>query len=352
MYYINENIKDLYRVKCTDDRSNVLRLDMNENPSGLPKEFVEKVKKLITPELLATYPNKQELISLIAEHNQIGFDNITVTAGSEEAMRLIFQCFGQRGHSLLTVTPTFEMYDVYSKMFGMEHETVEYEADFSIDVDNILEKIDSNTSIVILLNPNSPIGTVYTKKDFEQIIQKADEVNAIVVVDEAYHYFYDETEIELIKKYKNLVVLRTFSKLCSIAGLRIGYAAANPELIGYIEKAESTFNVSTVSILFATEILKDQNLMREMIDIERVGHLWIAEQLEMNGYQVFSGEGNYVLFYPNSDSETLVTNLKKKNIWVRDYKNGILKGWIRISTGDIRAMKQVWEAVSVLDKNS
>ena len=94
MYYVNENVKDLYRVKCTDDRSNVLRLDMNENPIGLPKEFVEKVKEKITPELLATYPTKKELISIIAKHNELNDENITVTAGSEEAMRLIFQCFG------------------------------------------------------------------------------------------------------------------------------------------------------------------------------------------------------------------------------------------------------------------
>ena len=216
MYYVNENVKDLYRVKCTDDRSNVLRLDMNENPIGLPKEFVEKVKEKITPELLATYPTKKELISIIAKHNELNDENITVTAGSEEAMRLIFQCFGQQGCSLLTVMPTFEMYDVYSKMFGMNHETVQFEEDFSVSVEKILEKINDNTGIIVLLNPNSPIGTVYSETEFEKIIERANEVDAIVVVDEAYHYFYPSTEIGLTKKYKNLIVLRTFSKLCSM----------------------------------------------------------------------------------------------------------------------------------------
>ena len=216
MYYVNENIRDLYRVKCTDDRSNVLRLDMNENPVGLPKEFVVRVKEKIIPEFLSTYPNKKELISLIAKNNEIDDEKITVTAGSEEAMRLIFQCFGQQGSTLLTVTPTFEMYDVYSKMFGMQHEMVEYEEDFSISVDKILEKIRTDTGIIVLLNPNSPIGTVYSENEFERIIKKAQEVHSIVVVDEAYHYFYPGTEITLTKKYNNLVVLRTFSKLCSI----------------------------------------------------------------------------------------------------------------------------------------
>lgn len=352
MYYVNENVKDLYRVKCTDDRSNVLRLDMNENPIGLPKEFVEKVKEKITPELLATYPTKKELISIIAKHNELNDENITVTAGSEEAMRLIFQCFGQQGCSLLTVMPTFEMYDVYSKMFGMNHETVQFEEDFSVSVEKILEKINDNTGIIVLLNPNSPIGTVYSETEFEKIIERANEVDAIVVVDEAYHYFYPSTEIGLTKKYKNLVVLRTFSKLCSMAGLRIGYAAADAKIIEYIEKAESTFNVSNVSVLFATEILKNLKLMEDLVEIEKTGHTWIAERLKANGYKVFSGEGNYVLFYPNHASEELVNNLKAKEIWVRDYKSGILKGWVRISTGDISAMKRVWREIEILDKRN
>ncbi len=350
MYYVNENIRDLYRVKCTDDRSNVLRLDMNENPVGLPKEFVERVKEKIIPEFLSTYPNKKELISLIAKNNELDDANITVTAGSEEAMRLIFQCFGQQGSTLLTVTPTFEMYDVYSKMFGMQHEMVEYEEDFSISVDKILEKIRTDTGIIVLLNPNSPIGTVYSENEFERIIKKAQEVHSIVVVDEAYHYFYPGTEITLTKKYNNLVVLRTFSKLCSIAGLRIGYAAADEEIIEYIEKAQSTFNVCNVSILFATEILKNPKLMEELVEIEKTGHDWIVERLKENGYTFFSGEGNYVLFYPKCDSEELVNNLKKQGIWIRDYKTGILKGWARISTGDVKVMKRVWDAIMLLDK--
>lgn len=350
MYYVNPNIKDLYRVKCTDDRSDVLRLDMNENPIGLPESFVEKVKKKITPELIASYPMKEYLIDIIAEHNEIENANITVTAGSEEAMRLVFQCFGQEGQALLTVMPTFEMYDVYSKMFGMIHDFVEYNEDFSVSIEEILKKINENTGIVILLNPNSPIGTTYSDKEFEQVIEKADSVGAVVVIDEAYHYFYKNTEMDLIKKHKNVIVLRTFSKLCSMAGLRIGYAAGDVQLIEYMEKAESTFNVSNVSIVFAMEILKDEALMQELVEIEKNGHRWIAEKLKENGYKTISGEGNYVLFYPNMPSDKLVKALKEKKIWIRDYGKGVLKGWARISTADIETMKRLWEKLELIDK--
>ena len=92
--------------------------------------------------------------------------------------------------------------------------------------------------------------------------------------------------------------------------------------------------------------------MEDLVEIEKTGHTWIAERLKANGYKVFSGEGNYVLFYPNHASEELVNNLKAKEIWVRDYKSGILKGWVRISTGDISAMKRVWREIEILDKRN
>lgn len=349
MYYVNENIRDLYRVKFHDERAGVLRLDMNENPEGLPRAFFDAVIKKLTPEFLATYPEKDRLTALLAEHNGVGSGNISITAGSDEAMRLIFQCFGEPGKKLLTVTPTFEMYDVYAKMFGMRHETVEYKKDFTVDIADILQAMDEETGIVILLNPNSPIGSAYEEDAVRGVIERAALCGAIVVVDEAYHYFYEPTFMPLIKDYDNLLVLRTFSKLFSMAGLRIGYAAGDAELIDFIEKAESTFNVNNVAILFAEEAIRNKELTADLIKTEREGRLWLAARLREAGYRTLSKEGNYVLFYPKKDSHTLVEELKGKNIWVRDYGKGILKGWIRVSTGAKRCMERFWGALQELE---
>lgn len=350
MYYVNKNVKDLYRVKYHDERGKVLRLDMNENPQGLPQDFVEEVKKKITPEFLATYPEKDRLLSEIARHNNIKEENITITCGSDEAMRLIFQCFGEEGKSVVTVTPTFEMYDVYCKMFGMNHVMTEYEDDFSMPVEKVLNSIDETTGIVVMLNPNSPIGTAFNEQEIERIIEKAAAMNAIIVVDEAYHYFYKKTFMSYINQYDNLIVLRTFSKLFSIAGLRIGYAAGNPLLIEYMEKAESTFNVNNVAILFAEELLKRPDIISAVQDSEAEGHQWLKEQLEAKGYQTFSQYGCYLLFRPKKDSGFIVEELKKDNIWIRDYKRGIINGWLRVSTGALSCMQLFWEKFSRIDR--
>jgi len=350
MYYVNENIKDLYRVKFHDERGNILRLDMNENPEGLPFEFVEEVKKKITPSFIATYPEKDRLTELIAKHNKIETENISITCGSDEAMRFIFQCFGESGKNLLTVTPTFEMYDVYSKMFGMEHIMAEYNEDFTLSVQKILDNIDDNTGIVILLNPNSPIGECWTEDDAIKVIEKASSVGAIVVIDEAYHYFYESTFMPLIKEYDNVLVLRTFSKLFSCAGLRIGYVSGDKQLIHYIENAESTFNVNNIAILFAEELMKNPDMIKKLYETEKEGRKWLTEKLVSSGYEVISKEGNYILFKPHRPSKEIVSLLKEKGIWVRDYSRGIIAGFVRVSTGSVECMKKFYENFIKIDE--
>ena len=194
------------------------------------------------------------------------------------------------------------------------------------------------------MNPNSPIGYAYSEKDVREIIERAQDAGAIVVVDEAYHYFYAPTFMPLIREYDNLLVLRTFSKLFSMAGLRIGYVSGNAELINYIEKAESTFNVNNIAILFAQEVIRNQKLADVLIMTEREGRMWIAEKLKNAGYQTLMMEGNFVLFLPKRDSRLIVNELKKKNVWVRDYSRGILKGWVRVSTGSVACMERFWDA--------
>lgn len=340
MYYVNAWVQDLYRVKFHENRSGVLRLDMNENPSGLPETFVEEVKMKITPAFLATYPNKDTLASLLADLQGLPSDSISITNGSDEAMRLLFQCFSEAGKTVVTVSPTFEMYDIYSKMFGMQHREVAYRDDFTVQTEAILDAIDRETGMVVLLNPNSPIGTVYEASDMQRILEKAKRCGALVIIDEAYHYFCSHTFLPLIRAYEHVAVLRTFSKLFSIAGLRIGYVAGAPDLIRWIENAQSTFNVNAVAVLFATELLRRPDLIEVLRREEAEGHRWLEQTLRAAGYAVRSLQGNYVLLQPRRPAVEVVEALKRQNIWIRAYGRGLLAGWLRVTTGNVSVMQR------------
>jgi histidinol-phosphate aminotransferase len=343
MYYVDENIKNLYRVKCHDKRDTYLRLDMNENPEGLPKDFVDYVLKKVTPELISMYPDKSELISLIAKQNNINEDSISVTNGSEEAIRLILETFGEKNKEVITVMPTFELYDVYCKMFGLNHISVSYDENFNIPIDNIIEKVNANTRIVVLLNPNSPIGNVYKENEVIRIIEKALTCNAVVMIDEAYHYFCSKSYIDLVNKYDNVLVLRTFSKLCSMAGARLGYVTGNKEIIHYIDNAQSTYNVNSLAILFAEELLKQPKLMEELIEKEKEGHDYLASKLKDNNYKYYSLCGNYLIFKSKIPPDELINKMKERGILIRAYRTGLIKDWIRVTTGKKEFMERFWK---------
>ena len=187
--HVNQYIRDTYRVFPPQGRYGKLRYDMNENPEGLPKEFVDSVLKEITPEFLAIYPEPDRFLRKYASYVGVSFENLMCTNGSDMAIRYLLETFGEIGKEVVTVSPSFEMYWVNCNILGYRHVPVSYEPDFSLKINNVIAAINENTRIVVLLNPNNPVGNVYSVKEFEAVRKRAEEVGAVVIVDEAYHYF-------------------------------------------------------------------------------------------------------------------------------------------------------------------
>lgn len=350
MYYVKETVKDLYRVGCKQGRLGCLRLDMNENPKGLPKDFVDEVKREITPEFLSTYPEPEKLASLTAEFLHVDYENICLTNGSDEAIRFIFEIFARQGSEVVSISPTFEMYKVYCEMFGLCHKPVPYSENFEIQITDILEAIGKDTDIVVALNPNNPIGTVFSEDDMEHIIQRAQQAGAVVIIDEAYHYFYNKTFLPLAMKYNNVILLRTFSKLFSLAACRLGFAVANPELIQYLKKVRPSFNVNAVALKFGEKILEHPELIDKLIAAEEEGKAVLKAGLKKQGYQVYAYEGNFLFFKPRLKPQVLAKKLEEQKILVKTFGYELLKDFIRVTTGDKETMDYFLSILEKTDK--
>lgn len=348
--YVNPYLEKIHRVKDHEDRRDFIRLDMNENPVGLPEAFVQEVLSTITAETIASYPRKDALIALIAEREGVGVENITLTNGSDEGIKLLYETFTHEGANVVMVTPTFEMYRIYAEMFGVEGKTIPYGEDFVITAKQIIDTMDENTDMVVLLNPNSPIGGVYSDEEFCQIIEKANECDAIVCIDEAYYPFGVSTKVELTKKYDNVLVLRTFSKLFSMAGVRIGYVIGDKMPIFYMENAEGSYNVNTVGILFAEAILKKPEIIQQLLETEKEGKSYLTKQLETNGYEYYGQYGNYILIKTKKEANDVAAQLRVYNILIKTYGNALLKDWIRVTTADKKTMKTFWEAFAKVEE--
>lgn len=339
MYYVNPYIRDCVRVFPEQGRYGQKRYDMNENPEGLPKAFVDEVLKEITPEFLAIYPEPDRFLEKYAEHIGMKKENLCATNGSDMAIRFIYEVFSQEGGEVVTVAPSFEMYWVNCAMLGRRHVPVQLEPDLTVPVDKLMNAITEKADIVAILNPNNPVGRGYTLEEGRRIARKAQECGAILHIDEAYHYFQKETLLPLIEEFDNVVVTRTFSKMFSLAALRLGVAISNPEIINFLKKATPSFEVNSVALLFGERILEHPEVIEELIRKEAEGKAYAVEALRSHGYEAFPEAGNFIFVKPKKPIPWLKETLAKRDVLVKSYGNELLKEYLRISTGSKEAME-------------
>lgn len=339
-FYVNNNIKSTPRVFPIQGRKEYHRYDANENPEGLPHDFVDSVIQELTPEYLAMYPEPERLIKKYADYLGVDKENVYCTNGSDHGIRVLLETFGEPGKEVVTVSPSFEIYWVCCSLLGLKHKPVPYCDDFTLPVGKILDAITTNTRIVVLLNPNSPIGNLYSDDEVKQVIDKSKEVGAVVIIDEAYHYFYDKTFLPFAINNKNVILLRTFSKLMSIAGCRVGMVIGDKELIHWVRNSRLAYEVNSVGLLFAERILERPDIIENLTRKEKEGKSYLVGKLEEKKYWYMDCHGNYVLVKPKHDAHIITKRLaEEKKVLVHPYGNAMLKDLIRVTVGSVDAMK-------------
>ena len=223
MYYLDKNIENLERIFDQNERKDYLRLDLNENPGGLSKEFIDETLKDVTPQFVAQYPETLHFTEVLANHVGTDISHICITNGSAEAIRYVIQAFTSVDGRIVGVVPSYFMFQVYSEMYGRNFVKVPYNEDLSISIENIIKELTDETQMLILLNPNNPMGNVYSDEEFEVLFKVCQEKEITLLVDEAYYYFYPKTFIKYALNNRRILVTRTFSKLFAMAGCRLGY---------------------------------------------------------------------------------------------------------------------------------
>lgn len=351
MIYVNEKIKNTFRVPQPEGRGAYIRLDQNENPDGLPRWLFDSVMEKVTPEFLAIYPEETIPTAKYANMLNLNKENVTLTDGSTVGMGYVIKVFGQPGKDILCVTPSFAMYEVYAKMIGMNVKQLQYEEDFSYKIENTLNAINENTGIVVLVNPNMPVGNIYCKEDITSIIDKATQNNAIVTIDEAYYYFYDQSSVDMVKEYNNVFVLRTFSKMLSIPSLRLGVIISSMENIRCINNYKPHYTVNSIALLFAEAIVDNHDkLLSELKEQYLEGREFIINALAENGYETLPSQGCYVCIKPkHKTSRELTDLLEEENILILCGKDG-LTGWLRLTIAHKKYMEIFMETLLKIDK--
>ena len=352
MYYLDENIKDLERNFDQNERKDYLRLDLNENPGGLPQEFIDSVLKKVTPRFVAQYPETLHFTEVLAKHIGTDVKHICITNGSAEAIRYVIQATTSINGKIVGVVPSYFMFQVYAKMYGRKFESVPYEENLTMDINKIIDLLTPDTQLCILLNPNNPMGNVYTEKEFEKIMQACRKNEITVLIDEAYHYFYPETFINYALNERHVFVTRTFSKLFSMAGCRLGYVVGHPEDIKYVQKFCTPHNTNAFAMQFAEDILTTPGMLDSLIFKFNEGRQYLIDSLDENGYRHKGEAGNFIFIEPKTEAQNIVDRMKvEKKILIKTYANvGEFGNCLRVSIGEKKYMETFMKALTELDK--
>ena len=350
MVYVNENVSNLTRIFDQNLREGYLRLDLNENPIGLPQEFIQEVLSGVDPEFVSKYPETLPFTQLLAKNIGAEVNQICLTNGSAEAIRHIIEAYTRPNGKILGVAPSYAMYKVYAEMYGRQFVPVEYNGT-KVNMEKFLSMITEDIDLVIVLNPNNPMGDVYSYEDMDRIVAKAKEKGATVLIDEAYYYFYPNSFIKYALENEYVFLTRTFSKLFSLAGARLGYVVGRAAGIENIQKLCTPHNVNAFSLRFAQAIFEKEGMIETLVNSQLAGKKYLVEQLNEKGYQVSAKEGNFIFVKPKGDAETVRDRLKKeKRILVKTY-DGIAEygTCLRVTTGTTDAMQQFVESLLEID---
>ena len=327
--------------------SGMIKLDAMENPYSLPETLQEEIAQLVTTISANRYPdsNSVSLKSSLRETMEIpmGMD-IMLGNGSDEIIQIIALALARPGAVLMSVEPAFVMFRMIATYSNMEYIGVPLKADFSLDLDLMLDAITKHQpAIIFIAYPNNPTGNLFDVEAVSRIIESAP---GVVVVDEAYHAFAGSSFIDKLSEYPNLLLMRTLSKL-GLAGLRLGFLTGRPEWLIQLEKVRLPYNVGVLTQGVARKILQYPDILQQQVDAIKAERVVMNKYLNvLDGVEVFPSDANFILFRVNKASQ-IFSELKQRNILIKnlDGSHPLLKNCLRVTIGTPDENKQFLRAL-------
>ncbi len=316
----------------------VIKLNTNENPYP-PAPGVKEALMNMDVDRMRLYPDPTagNLVHTLAEYYGVKDEQVFVGVGSDDVLAMCFLTFFNSDKPILFPDITYSFYKVWAELYRIPYECPALDDNFRI----VKEDYYKENGGVIFPNPNAPTS-IYEDLDFiEEILEHNQDV--IVIVDEAYIDFAGKSAIELIDKYENLIIVQTFSKARSMAGMRIGYAISNPTLIKYLNDAKYSFNSYTMnqtSLICGVEAVKDKAYFEEHVQKIVDTREWAKEELRALGFEFPDSKSNFIFVtHPKVSAKKLFEALKNANIYVRFLGGARIQEYLRISIGTREEME-------------
>lgn len=308
-----------------------LRLDFNENTFAPSPRVIERLRQ-VTSEELTKYPEREPVERIVAAHLGLEAEQVLLTNGVDEAIHLMSAAFLDAEDEALIATPTFFMYDVSISMMTPGLRKVQAGPSLEFPFDQFMDAITARTKLIMVASPNNPTGAVVRREHLLAIAAAAP--HAVLMVDEAYFHFHGESTLADIPTIPNLIVARTFSKAYGLANLRIGMLAGNADLLKYVRKVSSPYNVNGLALDCLPVALADEDYVLWYVEQVRVGRERMMTGLRKMGVPYFPSHANFILMNIGAKHAELVKAMRQRGVLLRDRSTDPgCAGLVRITIG-------------------
>ncbi|MEM3584130.1 MAG: histidinol-phosphate transaminase [Nitrososphaerales archaeon] len=313
----------------------VIKLNQNEN-LFLSRDFLRSLLNEVVNEVdIRLYPKEEEmqLKNALGEYVGLPSDYVILGNGSDQIIDLIVRTFLGKDDIAVSIKPTYSMYEWSVNHIGVKYFEIPLKDDFSLDVEGILELAKNNKGMCFICSPNNPTGNQFKLKDVKAII---DSFPGLVLIDEAYVEFAEDSLVRLVKKYENLIVTRTFSKAFGLAGLRVGYALSNSEISTTVsEYAQLPYSLNCIGLKLALKVLAIVDKFKKSIEELKKEREKLTERLNsIKGVRAFRSDANFILFQSVKLYDKVFNELFSKGVLVRKIGKVLnFEGCLRVTVG-------------------
>jgi histidinol-phosphate aminotransferase len=309
--------------------TSIIKLNSNENPYP-PSPAALEVLRNIDGEWLRRYPEPfgGEFRQAASKVLGIPSDWIIVGNGSDEVLSIVIRACTEPGRKVVYPMPTYVLYRTLTEMQAADILEIPYKDDYSLPLE---ELIAADGSVTFIASPNSPSGHVVPTEDLQKL---ARELSGVLVIDEAYVDFADENALDLVREYENIIIIRTLSKGYSLAGLRLGFGIAHPQLLSGLFKVKDSYNIDAIACAVATVAITDQDYKNACVAKIKASKNQLASDLKQLGFIVWDSQANFLLVQPpQGNAEYLYQKLKEQKILIRYFNQPGLADKLRITVG-------------------
>jgi len=334
--------KPLEEVKRELGLSSVVKLASNENPLGPSPRAVEAIQKEASE--IARYPDTTAyyLRKKLSHRLNIPAEQIIVARGSSEIIDFAVRAFVAPKEKVVISEGTFIMYPISAKLVDADITFVPLR-NYRYDLVRMAEVIDDKTKLVFIANPNNPTGTMITADELDRFLSQVPE-EVVVVLDEAYYEYIDDPaypdSLAYVREGRRVIVLRTFSKIYGLAGLRIGYGITTPELMEWLLRVMPPFNTGTLAQKAAMAALDDEDYVRKTVEANDEGKRYLGEEFRKLGISFVPSHTNFMLFFTPVDGDELTQRLLREGVIVRGMKGWGFENGVRVSIGEMKELER------------